>query len=87
MDWTIKPYAEANHPPVPRLGHPKQLTAKSGERVELSAEGSSDPDGDGLSYEWFYYAEPGTLALSTARTGAPLRIEGANTTTPGSRRR
>ena len=22
MDWTIKPYAEANHPPVPKLGHP-----------------------------------------------------------------
>ena len=22
MDWTIKPYAEANHPPVPKLDHP-----------------------------------------------------------------
>ena len=62
MDWTIKPYAEANHPPVPKLGHPAELTAKPGERVNLSAEGSSDPDGDALSYEWFYYAEAGTFA-------------------------
>ncbi len=80
MDWTIKPYAEANHPPVARLDHPKQVTAKSGERVNLSARGSSDPDGHGLAYEWFYYGEPGTLALSTGRTGAPLKIEGATTT-------
>jgi hypothetical protein len=78
MDWTIKPYQEANHPPVPKLNCPQQITAKIGERVNLSAEGSSDPDGNGLSYEWFYYGEPGTLALSTARTGAPLQIEDAD---------
>ena len=77
MDWTIKPYAEANHPPVARLRHANQLTVKSGERVNLSAEGSSDPDGDALAYEWFYYGEPGTLLLSSGRTGAPLRIEDA----------
>ena len=45
MDWTIKPYAEANHPPAPKLNHADRLTAKSGERVFLSAEGSTDPDG------------------------------------------
>ena len=33
MDWTIKPYAEANHPPVGNLGHPNRLTARLGERV------------------------------------------------------
>jgi hypothetical protein len=27
MDWTIKPYAEANHPPVARLAHSDRLTA------------------------------------------------------------
>ena len=79
MDWTIKPYAEANHPPVVRLRHANQLTVKSGERVTLSAEGSTDPDGNALVFEWFYYGEPGTLLLSTARTGAPLRIEDAST--------
>ena len=77
MDWTIKPYAEANHPPVAKLAHPAQLNVRSGEHVNLSAEGSSDPDGNALSYQWFYYGEPGTLALATSRTGAPLAIEGA----------
>ncbi len=77
MDWTIKPYAQANHPPVARLQHPNQLTARSGERVELSAEGSTDPDGHTLAYDWFHYGEPGTLLLSSGRTGAPLRIEDA----------
>ena len=78
MDWTIKPYAEANHPPVPKIDHPSRITAKLGERVNLSALGSADPDGDALSYEWIHYGEAGTLALSSARTGAPLRIEGAD---------
>jgi hypothetical protein len=76
MDWTIRPPAEANHPPVARLGHPAALTARPGERVELSAEGSTDPDGDALSYEWFYYGEAGTLAVSSARSGQPLAIRG-----------
>jgi len=76
MDWTIKPYAEANHPPVPRLGHARELVAKPGQWVQLSAAGSSDPDGDALSYEWFCYAEAGTLALSSARSGQPLEIQG-----------
>jgi hypothetical protein len=75
MDWTIQPRAGANHPPVARLGHPDRLKARVGERVALSAEGSSDPDGDALSYEWIHYGEAGTLTLASGRTGAPLSIE------------
>ena len=78
MDWTIKPYAEANHPPVVTLGHANTLAVKSGERVSLNAQEATDPDGDGLSYEWFHYGEPGTLLLSSGRTGVPLTIESAN---------
>ena len=77
MDWTIKPYAEANHPPVARLNHANELTAKPGERVNLSAEGSTDPDGNALSYEWFYYGEPGTFTTSDSRSGQPLTIADA----------
>jgi hypothetical protein len=76
MDWTIKPYAGANHPPVPKLGHSASLAAKPGQRVDLSAEGSSDPDGDALSYAWFCYAEAGTLVGSSARSGQPIDING-----------
>jgi hypothetical protein len=56
---------EANHPPVAGFdndaaGKPIHLNAKPGERVRLSAAGSSDPDGDRLSFRWFVYREAGT---------------------------
>jgi len=75
MDWTIKPYDQANHPPKPKLGHANRLKAKPDDRVNLSAEGSTDPDGDALSYEWFYYNEAGTFPASSARTGQPVAIQ------------
>jgi hypothetical protein len=75
MDWTIKPYNQANHPPVPKLTHANRLTAKPGERVNLSAAGSTDPDGDALSYQWFYYHEAGTVPVSNSRSGQPLVIQ------------
>jgi hypothetical protein len=60
---------------LPRLAHADRLTAKPGERVNLSAEGTTDPDGDAVSYEWFYYNEAGTFPLSSARSGQPLEIK------------
>ena len=75
MDWTIKSYKDANHPPVAKLGHSDRLTAKKGDVIHLSAEGSSDPDGDALSYHWFYYPEPGTFTVSSARTHLPVAIK------------
>lgn len=63
MAWTTKPYNQANHPPVVRLGHPDHFTVKSGQRFHLSAKGSFDPDGDSLSYLWFQYPEAGTYKI------------------------
>ncbi len=60
MDWCIMSFEEANHPPVPALGHPEQVTVKSGEGFGLDAAGSTDPDGDNLSYLWFNYPEAGS---------------------------
>jgi hypothetical protein len=77
MDWTIKPPREANHPPRPKLAHAERLAAKPGQRVALSAAGSTDPDGDVLRYEWFYYGEAGSLATQDGRSGAPVKIENA----------
>lgn len=78
MQWTVRSYADANHPPVPRLGHPERLSARPGDIIELSAEGSNDPDGDALSYAWFVYNEAGTFVTSQGTTGAPVRIENAD---------
>ena len=34
---------------------------KGGDSILMNANGSSDPDGDSLSFLWFHYPEPGTL--------------------------
>ncbi len=60
MDWSTKSYAQANHPPVPALAHADKLTVKSGEVFHLNAAGTTDPDGDSMSYLWFQYPEAGT---------------------------
>ena len=64
MDWCIEPYRDANHPPVPALGHPEQITVRSGEAFSMDAGGTSDPDGDNLSYLWFQYPEAGSYRKS-----------------------
>ena len=60
MDWCIKDYAEANHPPVAVLNQPDRFDVHSGDVFKLDADGSYDPDGDALSYLWFQYQEAGT---------------------------
>ena len=56
-DWCVKPYGEANHAPIAALAHPRDLTAAPGATVKPSAVGSSDPDGNQLSYRWWQYHE------------------------------
>ncbi|WP_128547054.1 DUF1593 domain-containing protein [Larkinella soli] len=64
MDWCVKPFKEANHPPVAALGHPHRLQVRSGETITLSGQGSRDPDGQALTYEWIYYREAGSFESS-----------------------
>lgn len=78
MDWTITDYRHANHPPVVKLSCEPTITAHVGDTIRLSAKGSEDPDGNQLSYQWFYYPEAGTMCISSARTGNPLTIEDAD---------
>ena len=64
MEWCVKPFAEANHPPIAAFDQDTsraavRLTARPGEKVALSAAGSSDPDGNGLGYLWSVYREAG----------------------------
>lgn len=60
MDWNTKTFNEVNHPPVPALAHPESFSVRSGEEFHLNADGSTDPDGDSMSYWWFQYREAGT---------------------------
>ncbi len=65
MDWNIDgDFKKANHNPVLALnGNVGKAVAlakiKAGEKVQLSAKGSSDPDGDQLSCHWLVYREAG----------------------------
>ena len=75
MQWCTRPYQEANHPPSVKLNGTEgyevlTIRAKAGERVSLSAKGSSDPDDNALSYHWWHYWEagnyPGRVAIEQA---------------------
>ena len=75
MDWCVQPRGKANHHPVAVVNGsggkaPLEISAKAGATLELSALGSSDPDGDKLAYRWFIYPEAGTLR-------EPARLENA----------
>jgi hypothetical protein len=54
-EWCVVPYKEANHPPVVTLDHSIDLISKPGSIIQLSAKGTSDPDGDRLTYHWWHY--------------------------------
>jgi hypothetical protein len=79
MNWCIADtFAKANHNPQPVLNgdHTKNLVtiqAKSGEEVALSAEGTTDPDGDPVRVTWWIYQEAGTVRDATLSVAEGLR--------------
>lgn len=67
MDWCVKPFKEANHPPKVVVNGDKtadavRIKAKAGEAVKLDGAGSSDPDGQKLRHRWWVYSEAGDYA-------------------------
>jgi len=59
-DWCVKPYEEANHPPIVFVDGELDRTVHAGETVTLSVHGSTDPDGNRLHFNWWQYREAGT---------------------------
>jgi Protein of unknown function (DUF1593) len=67
MDWTIKDFAHANHPPQVAVagfvsGYTIRTTLKEGQAVSFDASASSDPDRNRLSFKWYSYGEAGAEA-------------------------
>jgi hypothetical protein len=49
-----------------KLAHADRFTVKSGQTFHLNAKGTSDPDGDSVSYLWFQYQEAGSYKGSVS---------------------
>jgi hypothetical protein len=78
MDWTLKEFGEANHNPIAVVNgnttkDPIFIKSQAGVPVSLSAQGSSDPDADKITYSWFYYEE---AASAISRAADPAEILG-----------
>ena len=78
-DWCVKSYDEANHQPIVKLAHAHDLKVRPGEKVSLSAKGTTDPDGDDLTYHWWQYQEADTYngaveIVDAGRQDASLKV-------------
>jgi hypothetical protein len=61
MDWCVADkFSDANHNPIVKVSGETDRTITAGQTVTLSAAGTTDPDGDKLTYRWWHYKEAGT---------------------------
>lgn len=83
MDWCVADeFGKANHNPVALLNGDKsrrvlEVPCRAGETVRLSAEGTSDPDGQAVQLRWWIYPEASGLRDKTGnRFPADVRLNG-----------
>ncbi|HYF00070.1 MAG TPA: nucleoside hydrolase-like domain-containing protein, partial [Planctomycetota bacterium] len=74
MDWCVKPFSGANHPPVAAVAGGTSKSAAPGQTVVLDASGSSDPDGHARTYRWWVYREAGTYTGTVALSNSTASI-------------
>jgi hypothetical protein len=84
MDWCATgDFHKANHAPIAVLNGDRakavlRLKAQAGDRISLSAQGSTDPDGHAIVPTWFVYREAGSLPqevkLSADRGGTTTLV-------------
>lgn len=74
INWTVAAkFQDANHAPEVVLNgdkgsSPIRITARFGEPVALSAEGTADPDKNKLAYTWWIYNEAGSPSVEPKLT-------------------
>jgi hypothetical protein len=75
LDWCVKPFEAANHPPNVQIKGPSSRQIQPCETISLDASATTDPDGNGLSFQWSIYPpEPNIEKL--------VKILGGDTATP-----
>lgn len=72
LDWCVRDRDKANHPPVVKL----KLNGR-----RLDARGSSDPDGDKLTYEWLVYPKSDRSARIEAKGATARAVLGPGSAT------
>ncbi len=75
LAWCVTPPEGANHAPVAVINGDNtteilDLNVEPEQNLALSAAGSSDPDGQKISYRWFSYSEAGTYRGDVSIAGA-----------------
>jgi hypothetical protein len=81
MNWCIATdYTNANHNPIAVLNGDRTknilaISATNGAMVALSAEGTSDPDGNALCVTWWIYPEAGNISGATLTATNGLKTE------------
>jgi len=81
MNWCVATdYTNANHNPIAVLNGDRTknvltLSATNGAAVTLSAEGTSDPDGNAVSAKWWIYNEAGNAWGATLTAAEGLKTE------------
>ena len=91
MNWCVaKSFTNANHNPIAVLNgdHTKNvltISATSGVTITLSAQGTSDPDGNSVRTTWWIYPEAGNIsgAMLTATEGLKTEIHLPQSKTTG----
>ncbi len=77
--WATQTYEAGNHHPEIKVNGDAGkctlvVTQKSGKSIRLDASGSTDPDGDTLTFNWMVYPEAGTYEGSIKIEGSDKQI-------------